>query len=340
MERCTLGTYTHSHHPCVVLTVYRDSVAVICLIVFGVVTIVLFGVVEWKIAKYPVIPLRIFTSRTSLACFGANIGHGLAMIGALFYLPLFFQSALNATPTLSGVYLLAIAISMAVGAIAGGAFIGAVGNARLPIYIGLALMTLGFGLFIDLKPDSSWAKIIIYQIICGLGIGPIFQAPLIVLQSVSAPEDVGTATSSFEFARNLATAISVVVGGVIFDNSMISKRPSLQAHLPASIVQLLTSGEAGAATEVIHRLPQAQRLFAQNEYSDALRGVWYFSVALSAVALASSFFISRKELSKEHKETETGLEAEEANRQRALRLKAENALRKALPGTTDASEQV
>ena len=45
------------------------------------------------------------------------------------------------------------------------------------------MMTLGFGLYIDFDVNTSWAKIIIYQIITGIGVGQNFQSPLIALQS-------------------------------------------------------------------------------------------------------------------------------------------------------------
>lgn len=52
------------------------------------------------------------------------------------------------------------------------------------IWFGMTMMTIGFGLFINFDVHSSWAKIIIYQIIAGIGVGPNFQAPLIALQSL------------------------------------------------------------------------------------------------------------------------------------------------------------
>jgi hypothetical protein len=52
------------------------------------------------------------------------------------------------------------------------------------IWSGMILMTLGFGLFIDFDVNTSWAKIIIFQIIAGIGVGPNFQSPLIALQSL------------------------------------------------------------------------------------------------------------------------------------------------------------
>ena len=59
------------------------------------------------------------------------------------------------------------------------------------IFGGLILMTLGYGLFIDIDRTTSLAKLIIYQIIGGLGVGPNFQAPLIALQAQISPRDIG-----------------------------------------------------------------------------------------------------------------------------------------------------
>lgn len=278
------------------------------------VCVVLFGIVEWKVAKYPTIPIRLFENKSLLACFGVCFLHGFVFIGALYYLPLFFQSALGATPILSGVYILALSGAMAVSAMGTGAFINKTGNALYPVYFGLTFMTVGFGLFIDLGADRNWAKIIIFQIIAGLGIGPNFQAPLIALQGRTAPRDIAVATSAFEFTRNLATAISVVVGGVIFDNQIGKMRTALASELPANVVQALTSGGAGAATTLVNQLPGPQKQIAQTAYADALRPIWYLYVTLAFVAILVAFIIGKHELSREHEETETGLQAEEANR--------------------------
>lgn len=56
------------------------------------------------------------------------------------------------------------------------------GDYLRPIWIGAALMALGTGLLIDLGDTTNWAKIIIYQIIAGVGTGPMFHAPMIAFQ--------------------------------------------------------------------------------------------------------------------------------------------------------------
>lgn len=57
-----------------------DSATVICLIVFGVVAALIFVLIEWKFAKYPIIPLRIFKYRSNIAALGVNFCHGFVFI--------------------------------------------------------------------------------------------------------------------------------------------------------------------------------------------------------------------------------------------------------------------
>lgn len=82
-----------------------SSATVISLIVFSMVTIVLFFLVEWKLAVWPVIPMRIFSHRSNLASLGVCFCHGFVFIAGSYFLPLYFQAVLGKSPLLSGVYL-------------------------------------------------------------------------------------------------------------------------------------------------------------------------------------------------------------------------------------------
>ena len=155
------------------------STAVICLIVFGTLTISLFFVVEYRFATYPLMPLRIFSQRSSIACLGVCFFHAYVFIAGSYYLPLYFQAVLGASPILSGVYLLPTALSLSLTSAITGVVIKKTGQFLPPIWLGFICMTVGYGLFIDLAPGSSWAKIILYQIVAGIGVGPNFQSPLI-----------------------------------------------------------------------------------------------------------------------------------------------------------------
>jgi hypothetical protein len=290
------------------------SVKVICLIVFGVVVAGLFVINEWKFARYPLMPLRLFKHSSNIASLGVCFCHGYVFIAGTYYLPLYFQAVLGATPLLSGVYLLPLALSLSFVSGATGIFIKKTGKYLPPIWFGLVVMCLGFGLFIDLDPTANWTKIILFQIVAGIGVGPNFQSPLLALQSMVAPRDIATATATFGFTRNLSTSISVVIGSVVFQNEMQKRYPSLVAALGKNTANELSGGSAGASVGIVAQLPPAQRAIARDAFFQSLKTMWIMYVAFAALGVVVSLFIGNQKLSKEHQVTKTGLVEEEAKR--------------------------
>ena len=291
-----------------------SSATVICLIVFGLVTLCLFFINEWKIAKYPVMPLRLFKKRSNIASLFTCFIHGMVFISGAYFLPLYFQAVLDASPILSGVYLFPFVLSLSFVSVAGGIFIKKTGKYLPPIWFGMLFMTIGFGLYIDLPVGRTWGRIFPFQIIAGLGVGPNFQAPLIALQSLVEPRDIATATATFGFARNLATSISVVLGGVIFQNRMKAQQSTLIAAVGPQTGTVLGGGGAGAATNLVKGLPPVQKAVVSQVYTNSLRDLWIFYVALSAVGLAVSLLITKQTLSKSHEVQKTGLAQQELYR--------------------------
>ncbi|KAF8853988.1 MFS general substrate transporter [Acephala macrosclerotiorum] len=297
------------------------SAKVICLIVFGIVVAGLFVLNEWKLARYPVMPLRLFKHSSNIASLAVCFCHGYVFIAGTYYLPLYFQAVLGATPLLSGVYLLPLVLALSFTSGATGVFIKKTGKYLPAIYFGLFVMTLGFGLIIDIPLTPGWAKIIIYQIIAGIGVGPNFQAPLLALQSKVAPKDIATATATFGFTRNISTAISVVIGSVVFQNEMQKHYASLVSSLGPALANQLKGGSAGASVGIVSALPPAQREIARQAFWSSLRTMWIMYVAFAGLGLFVSFFIGNQKLTKEHQVIKTGLAEEERNRKAAAEQK-------------------
>jgi uncharacterized membrane protein len=137
--------------------------------------------------------------------------------------------------------------------------------------------------------------------------------------------DIATATATFGFTRNLGSAISVVVGGVVFNNQMKSKQPELAAALGPQTASKFGGGSAGANVGLIQALPAEQRFVARKAFADSLSTMWILYVAFSALGLLVSFLIGRNVLDKQHEETKTGLEVEKMKR---LEREAERAERR------------
>lgn len=250
-----------------------NSATVINLIIFGVFAGFLFGLNEWKLVKYPVMPPRLFHSRSTIASFAVCFCHGFILMGVAYYLPLYFQAVLGAGPLLSGVYLLPFILSNTVMAAATGVFIQKTGKYIPAVYLGLVLMTLGTGLLINLDTEANWPKIIIYQLLVGSGVGLNFEGPLLALQASLDVQDVATATATMGFTRMLASAISAIIGGVVFQNQMVAESRSL-GELGADIASRLQGGEAAANVDLIRTLPPHQQIIAKGAFHRSLQMMW------------------------------------------------------------------
>ncbi|KAF4974884.1 hypothetical protein FZEAL_8266 [Fusarium zealandicum] len=285
------------------------SATTICLIVFGVLAMGLFLVYEAKVAKFPVVPIRLFHNRNRVACYVLGFTHAFVFMSGSYWLPLYFQGVLGSSSLLSGVYLLPYVLSLSFISAAVGVFIKKTGRYKMAIVSGVVVMTLGFGLFIDLEARANWAKIIVFQIIAGLGVGPNFQAPLIALQTNVEPRDIGSATSTFSFIRQLGTSISVVIGGVIFNNEMEKKFPWLERELGSDLAESLSGANAASNVQLVGSLSGEEGRVAKTAYWQSLQTMYIVYACFSGLALVISMFVQQVNLSKEHEEHRTGLKS-------------------------------
>ncbi|KAK7212277.1 hypothetical protein V2G26_019455 [Clonostachys chloroleuca] len=284
------------------------SPTIICLLVFSFVAGGLFIVNESKVARYPVIPMRLFRDRSAAASFAVNFLHSFAFMGVAWYLPLYFQAVLLSSPLMSGVYLLPFIVSSSVAAALTGAYIQWSGRYLPPIFCGLVCTTLGVGLMIDIGVEAHWGKLIAYQLVGGAGFGMNIEGPLLAVQTAVSAQDVAVATAAMSFTRTISTAISIVIGGVVFQNQMSQKKGALESQLGPDVAELLGGGSAAANVEIVQSLPVEQQVIAQKAFYESIRSIWILYVAFSGAGLLLGFLIRGNHLNTDHEVTKVGLE--------------------------------
>ncbi|KAI1389605.1 major facilitator superfamily domain-containing protein [Hypoxylon trugodes] len=299
------------------------SATTVCLLVFGIVAYGLFGVYE-HYARYPTIPRRIFGSVSLVSTFAVIFIHGAGFVGPIYFLPLYFQDVLGTTPILSGVWLLPLAVSFTVSGVIMGIFIKRTGHYLWIIRGSMAILTLSLGLFITYGPQIDWPRIIIFQIILAAGGGANMQTLLICVQALVAPEDIAAATGALNFIRNLAYAVSIVLGQVIIQGILATHKNELLASgIPSETVSRLINGAAISGAADVKLFTPTQKDAYDRTFSDSLSKMYIFYTALCGAGFLITFGIRNKELMTSHEQTQTGLEAEEAKRQKNLRAKAD-----------------
>lgn len=286
-----------------------SSAKVVCLIVSGTLMIGAFVFSEKRLAKHPLMPLSMFTSWSNNAAFAVCFCHGLSFITAEYYMPLYFQSTKGASPLRSGILILPLDIPTAVAGILAGIWIHRTGKYREVTWLGMALFTIGMGLFIMFDRTTSVAQIVICLIIEGMGSGFLFESPLIAVQAMVSQKDTAIATATNGLVRSIATSMGIVIGGVVFQNGMATRLPYLRAAgLDETLLDAFSEDKAAASVEMIKTIQnEAQRKAVEDAFAWSLRNMWICFTIVAGLGLLISFFIRHKDLKKEHTETRTGI---------------------------------
>lgn len=237
-------------------------------------------------------------------------------MGGEYYLPFYFQSTKGASPIHSGLLLLPIVLTEAFTSALTGYLIHRTGRYVELLQFGCVTSALGTGLYINFSTDSPLVKIILFQIVAGLGIGCLFTAPVIALQANVSQADTASATATLSFVRNLATAVSIVVGGVVFQNSMVLRKPALRAAgLSAEQINVFAGEDATASVLLIDQLlaDPLQRRAVRDAWAWSLRNLWILYTCIAVVGVVASLFLRKTHLSKdeEYTENKTGIRARE-----------------------------
>lgn len=197
-------------------------------------------------------------------------------------------------------------LTEAISSVLCGIHINKTGRYREIIWAGAVFLTVGNGLHLLFSIHTPIVEVVVIEMISGIGTGSLFLAPLIALQATVPQDDTAIATVTYGSIQNLASAFSVVVGGVIFQSQINIRIPEL--NLPSDIIQEFTMGGAAAHVDRIFEIVDiGKQVLVKNAFAWSLRHMWIFYACISLVVVLVSLFVKKKVLSTEHMETKTGL---------------------------------
>ncbi len=277
-------------------------------LVLGIFGLLLFVMYEIYATKTPLIPLRIFYSRTAAVNYIGTLVHGMILWCSLYYLPLYYEAVKAYSLILVGVALFPETFTIPPIAILVGVAVSITGRFRWAIWSGWSLTVLGMGLLYLLSPGTSVPAFIFLNLIPGCGLGLLFACMNLATQAAATEKHVGFAAAVYIFMRSLGQGIGIAVGGVIFQSRFIvelRQYPDLARNATA------LAQDASGLVQIIKAMPEgaADRVAIVNAYADALKVVWAVMAGLAFVALVLS--LGTKGLS-----LNAGLETEQALRER------------------------
>ena len=257
------------------------------------------------ICKEPSMPPRLFKHRTSAGGF-LIIFLGAIIIQAIsYFLPIYFQAVLGATPLMSGIDFLPFALAIIPFGGLSGLLMSKTGR-YIPLHwLGFAMSAIGAGLLSTLSDTSSIAAWVCFQIVAAAGTAVVFTVTLPSTLAALPEPDVAVATGTYSFIRSFGLVWGVTLASIIFNGRV---KDNLGKIADPAIRTVLSDGAAYAfaSGDFVPELPSATTSEVIGVYVEALRTVWLAVVAVSGIGFLCVFVEKHVELRKDHK-SEFGL---------------------------------
>lgn len=187
------------------------SAASITCFVIGGVGLIAFILIERAMGPDAIIPLRLFHSRTFSMATVLGFLVGFAMFGAMLTLPLYLQLVTGLTPTESGFATLPMIGGLMIASIASGQIVSRTGKYRIFPITGTFLVAMGYLVLTGMTIDKPLWYLMGAMFLIGLGLGQLMQSLVLASQNSVAPRDMGVATSSSTFFRQIGGTMGTAV---------------------------------------------------------------------------------------------------------------------------------
>jgi EmrB/QacA subfamily drug resistance transporter len=259
------------------------SAQIVAFGIVGVALLALFPFVERR-ASEPILPLSLFRNRIFVVSSAVGFIIGIALFGAITFLPLFLQIVRGRTPTSSGLQLTPLMAGLLITSIVGGQIISRTGRYRPFPIAGTAIATVGLGLLSQLNLHTSTLQTSLYVFVIGFGLGMVMQVLVLAVQNAVQPRDMGVATSGSIMFRQIGGSVGIAAFGAIFANQL---RHNLAKTLPTGV-----HGPTSATPKAVNALPPHAHSLYVHAFSNALHPVFLVGAVISAVAFVLSWFLT------------------------------------------------
>lgn len=268
-----------------------DSPAILSLAAVGAVLLGLWVVAERYVAE-PIIPRRLFRSGTFSISTAVSLILGLAMFGAITFLPLFLQIVSGASATNAGLLLLPMMGGLIIAAGVSGQVITVTGHYKWSLLAGTAIAAGALYLLSTMDAAVTRFTSGVYMVVLGVGIGLVIQVVVVAVQNTASRQDVGAATSTVNVARSIGGAVGVAAFAAIFTNRLGEE---LAQRLPAGAAAKVPD-TASISPEVVHRLPPGLQRDFEVGVAQALTPAFAFAVPLLGVAFLLTLLLKEHPL--------------------------------------------
>jgi EmrB/QacA subfamily drug resistance transporter len=213
------------------------SVQTLVTLAVGVIFLIMFVIIEGRIATDPLIPLGVFRGRSLSAANGIAMTIGAALFAMLFFESLYMQQVDGYSPLKAGVAFLPAALATLTGTRIGVRLVAVIG-VRRQLVLGPIVGAAALGWLATLPAHAGYLDHLFGpMVISGLGIGLCFVPMTLAATTGVPPHQAGLASGLINTTRQMGGAIGLAAMATIAANAA-----SHRSRAGASIDSALTSG--------------------------------------------------------------------------------------------------
>ena len=255
----------------------------------GGVVVLGLAVVQERRAAEPIIPPRLFRIPTFRVTSIVGFIVGVAMFGAIVYLPQYLQIVKGQSPTRSGLLTIPLMVGLMGMSIGSGRVITRTGRYKVFPVVGLVVVAVGLALFSLLGVDTSLPVAGVSMLVLGAGLGMVMQVLVLAVQNAVEHRDLGTATSAATFFRSMGGALGVAVFGALLSDRLGRYIPE---RLAAAGVEGRTGGGDLLGTpEAIATLPGPVRDAVLGGFADGLSDIYTVAIPIALLGFVVVLFL-------------------------------------------------
>jgi EmrB/QacA subfamily drug resistance transporter len=240
-------------------------------------------VVQERRASEPLLAPRLFRQPIFTTSSGVSFVVGLAMFGAIAFMPLYMQIVHGASATASGLRMLPMMAGLLVASISSGQVISRTGRYRIFPIAGTALLVFGLVLLATLSAKSGPLSVSLALLVTGAGVGLVMQVMVLAAQNAVEFRDLGAATAGVSFFRSMGGSFGVAIFGAILNSRLAYHLPR---EVPSSALGDIDPSALTSSPEVIHALPPDVLAGVLNAFAASLQSVFLVAVPIALVAFA------------------------------------------------------
>ena len=277
-----------------------DSGRALLCYAIGVVGLIAFILAERAYKDDALLPLRLFKNRSFAVGSVGSIVLGAGMFGGILLLPQYLQIVHGSSPTVAGLQMIPLVAGIMTGAMGSGIAISKTGKYKIYPLVGIvfivaALVSMSFIIDAD---TSVWA-LAPFMVLLGLGLGFNFQPVILAVQNAVRPTEMGVATSSVTFFRQMGGTIGVAAFLSILFTTLPDKIGSAVRAAAATdprVAEAVQSGQLNGSgdlsdTSFIQQLPDFLALPFKTGFSDSIDLVFLVAAAVVAIGFFVMLFL-------------------------------------------------